>query len=179
MGEAVEHAAILPTIPAEEDLPLAEDAAHAIDGHAPVFQDVQVVVPELVLDEEGHLGPYDAQEAPGIGDGVERQVADDVGSGIVLAHLVARRREERQQDLQFRTATAQLFHQRASLLKLPKRCGMEPYIVCLRVHLLAQHPEGVALATPHLAHLLVELAGDGHAQKVEINDEVIHIRPVS
>ena len=91
MGEAVEHAAILPSVPAEEHLVGPEDGADAVGGYASVFEYVQVVVPELVLDEERHLGTYKAEEAPGVGDGVEGEVADDVGALVVLAHLIARR----------------------------------------------------------------------------------------
>jgi len=89
MGEAPEHVGILTTVPAEEDLVGSEDAGDAIDGDAAMAQDVQVVVPELVLDEERHDGSDGAQEAACVADGVEWQVADDVGTGIVLAHLVA------------------------------------------------------------------------------------------
>ena len=88
-GEALQHVGILTTIPAEEHLSGTEDAADAVDGNAPVLQDVQVVVPELVLDEERHHGTDGAQEATGIGNGVKGQVADDVGTLIVFAYLVA------------------------------------------------------------------------------------------
>ena len=88
-GEALQHMGVLTTIPAEEHLSGTEDAADAIDGNAPMLQDMQVVVPKLILDEERHHGTDGAQEATGIGDGVKGQVADDVGSLVVLAYLVA------------------------------------------------------------------------------------------
>ena len=59
VGEALQDAAILTSIPSEEHLSVAEDARHAVGGHAAMLQDVEVVVPELILDEEGHLGPYE------------------------------------------------------------------------------------------------------------------------
>ena len=114
----MEHTAILAAVPLEEYLVGTEDAADAIHGHVPVLQDVQVVVPELVLDEERHHGTDSPQEAARIGNRVERQVADDVGSLVVLAHLVAAGREERQQDFILRVVASQLFHEWSSLLKL-------------------------------------------------------------
>ena len=72
MGEAFQDASILLAIPAEEHLPFAEDTADAIYGHTTMLKDVQVVIPELVLDEESHLGPYGTQEATGVRNRVER-----------------------------------------------------------------------------------------------------------
>ena len=83
-----------------------------------VLQDMQVVIPELILDEIGLDRTYDPQESAGVGNRVERQVADDVGSLVVLAHLVAAGREERQQDFILRVVAPQLFHEWSSLLKL-------------------------------------------------------------
>ena len=64
----------------------------------------------------------------------------------------------------------QLFHQRTSLFKLTQRSSMEPNIPSLRVDMLAQVADSIALATPHLAHLLAEKACDDDAQLVEIDD---------
>ena len=83
-----------------------------------MLQDMEVVVPELVFDEESHHGTHGTQEAAGIGDGIEWQIGDDVGTVVVLAHLVARRREERQQSLILRMFTAQLLPDGAPLLEL-------------------------------------------------------------
>ena len=69
-GKASQHMSILPAIPAEEDLSGTEDAADTIDGNATMFQDVEIVVPELVLDEESHHRTNGTQEAAGVGDGV-------------------------------------------------------------------------------------------------------------
>ena len=98
-GEAFQHTPILPTIPAEEHLARTEDAAHAVGGHTAMFQDMEVVVPELILDEERHAGTHQSQEAARVAGGIKRQIADDVGSLVVLAHLIARWREECQQNL--------------------------------------------------------------------------------
>ena len=89
MGEALQYVSVLAAIPLEENLILAEDATHAVHRDIAVFQNVQVVVPKLILDEEGHFGAYDAQKSTRIGDGVEGKIADDVGTFIVLAYLIA------------------------------------------------------------------------------------------
>ena len=68
MCEAVEHTAILATIPLEEHLVLAEYARHTIYRHIAVLKYVQVVIPELVFYKERHNGAYCAQESAGIGN---------------------------------------------------------------------------------------------------------------
>ena len=170
MGKAVEHTTILTSVPTEEDLVRTENAGHAIDGYAAVFQDMQVVIPELVLDEERHHGADITQEATGIGDGVQRQVADDVGAGIILAYLIARRREECQQDFVLRMILSQLFDQRTALFELSQRGSMEPHVLGVGVDLLLQDADGLPFATPHLAHLFIKQACNDDAQLVDIND---------
>jgi len=90
-GEALQHIGIAAAIPAEEDLVGPEDARHAVGRHATMTEYVEIVIPELILDEERHHWSHRAQEAPCVADRVEREIADDVGSLIVFAHLVARR----------------------------------------------------------------------------------------
>ncbi len=69
---------------------------------------------------------------------------------------------------------ADALHQRSALLKLAERRRMKPYIPGIRIHLLLQYLESLTLATPHLAHLLIEKAGNGNAPKHEINDDIIN-----
>ena len=173
MGEAVEHTAILTAIPLEEHLIRTEDARYTIHGHSTVLENMHVVIPELVLDEESHHRTDGTKETTGVGDGVEGQVTDDVGPLVVLTHLIARRREKGEQDLVLRMVAAELFHQRASLLKLSQRGRMEPHVLRAGVYLLSEHTEGVALTAPHLTHLLVEATVDRHTQEIEIYDEVV------
>ena len=155
-GEARQHLGIVAAVPLEEHLVLAEDARHAVGGHATVLQHVEVVVPEFILDEEGHHRSDRAQEAAGIAHRVERQVADDVGALIVFSHLVARGREEGKQDFVFGMGGADALHQRAPLLKLSKRGGMKPDVFGCRIQSFADNPERFMLATPHLPHLLIK-----------------------
>ena len=83
-----------------------------------MLQDMQIVVPKLVLDEESHHRVDGTQETASVSDGVERQISDDISTFVVLAHLIARRREECEQDLILRMILAQLFHERAALFEL-------------------------------------------------------------
>ena len=90
MGEAIQHWSVLTSIPLEEHLIRAEDAGHAIDGHMTMLQDVQVVVPELVLDEKCHHRTNGPQETTGIGNGIEWQIGDDICAFVVFTYLIAR-----------------------------------------------------------------------------------------
>ena len=83
-----------------------------------VLQYVQVVIPELILDEKSHYWPHQPQESYGIDWRVDRQIADDVGTFVVLAHFIARRREKGEQNLVFGMLASQAFHDRPSLLEL-------------------------------------------------------------
>ena len=139
-----------------------------------MLQDMQVVVPKLVLDEECHLRTYGSQKAACIANGVEWQIADDVGTLVVLAHLIARGREERQQNLDIWMFALHLLHQRTALLELAQRGSMEPYVAGLGIYLLAKHTDGLALAVPHLTDLLVEKAVDDDTKLVEIDDDIVH-----
>ena len=170
MGETLQHVTVLTSVPAEEYLSRTEDAADAIDGYTTVFQDMQVVIPELVLDEERHHGTDGSQEATCIGNGVQRQVANDVGSGIVLAHLIARGREERQQDFVLGMILSQLFDQRTALFELSQRGSMEPHVLGVGVDLLLQDADGLPFSTPHFAHLFIKQARNDDAQLVDVND---------
>ena len=53
-----------------------------------MLQDMQIVVPEFVLDEESHHGTNRTQEPAGIGHRVDGQVGDNVGTLVILAHLI-------------------------------------------------------------------------------------------
>ena len=165
-GEARQHLGIAPSVPLEEHLVPAEDARHAVGGHTAVLQHMQVVVPELILDEERHHRAHRAQEAAGVAHGVERQVAHDVGARIVLPHLIARGREERKQDLVFGMDLAQTLHERTPLLELSQRGGVKPDVFGLGVKMFAQHAERGMLATPHLPHLLIEQRVDEDSESI-------------
>ena len=89
MCEAFQYATVLMTVPTEEYLIIAENAANTIHRYTTVLEDMQVVVPELVLNKERHLRTNGAQEATRIRDSVQREVADNISSLVVLTHLIA------------------------------------------------------------------------------------------
>ena len=130
MGETVQHARIAAPVPFEEYLSGAEDARHAVERHVTVLEHVEVVGPELILDEDGHHGTHRAQETARVADGVNRQIADDVGAGIILPHLITGGREERQQYLVLWVVAAEALDDGPSLLKLAKRRRVYPDVAC-------------------------------------------------
>ena len=67
-----------------------EDARYTIHRNMSVFQDMQIVIPELVLNEESHHRTDGTQETTGIGDRIQRQVADNVRTFVVLTYLITR-----------------------------------------------------------------------------------------
>jgi len=179
MGEAAQHLGIAPGIPLEEHLIGAENARDTIRGHSPMLQDVKVVVPKLIFDEERHLRPHDAQEATCVADRVQGKIADDVGSLVVFPHLIARWREKREQELVFRMFPTNALHERTPLLELAKRGRMKPYVPCAGFHLLVQDTESVVLATPHLPHFFAEQGGHPHPERVKVDYNLIHVRSVT
>ena len=90
MRETVQYTTILPTVPLEEHLFRTEDARYTIHRNMSVFQDMQIVIPELVLNEESHHRTDGTQETTGIGDRIQRQVADNVRTFVVLTYLITR-----------------------------------------------------------------------------------------
>ena len=139
-----------------------------------MVENVEVVIPELILYEESYLRLYEFQEPAGIGDSIDRQVADNVGTLIVLSHLISRGREEGEQNLIFGTVLTQILYDRAALFELAQRCCMNPDILCIGIHLLAQHSERISFSAPHLLHLFVEDTCDCNSQLHYVHYDVIH-----
>ena len=90
MSETTQHMTVLVAIPLEEDLIGAEDTRHAIHRNTTMTEDVEIVVPELVLYEECHHWAHGTQKATSIANGIEGQIADDVGTAVVLPDFIAR-----------------------------------------------------------------------------------------
>ena len=166
VGHELQHLGIVPAIPAEEYLVLAEDAAHAVEGDVMVLAAQDIVHPELILDEEGHLGLHMTEGAYDVARRIERQVADDVGSGIVLPHLVARGGEECEQNLILGMLAAETFHEGPSLLKLAERGGVEPDISGSGLHLLAQYSERIPMTLDDEPRLAMEWRDQEHGHLV-------------
>ena len=89
MSKAVQHATILPAVPLKEHLVRTENARYTINRHIPVFQDMQIIIPELILDEERHHRTDGPKETTGVRNGIQRQIGDDIGTLIILTYLIA------------------------------------------------------------------------------------------
>ena len=111
---------------AEEDRIAPKDGRHDVGADLAAAQFAQQVEPVFVFDEDCDFGTGDVEEPAGVARRVERQVEDVVGALVVLADLVARGREEGDEDLVFGTGLTDLFDDGASLLELPERRDMHP-----------------------------------------------------
>ena len=156
MCEASQHRTILISVPTEEDLAGTEDGTDAIDRHMAVTQDVEVVVPELILDEERLHRPHGTQETACVGEGIDGQVADEVCTVIVLPDLIARWREERQQYLALGMHVAILLNDGASLLKFSQRGSVKPCVFGIGINVTLQVSYSLTLTAPHLLDLIGE-----------------------
>ena len=174
MRKTTQHPRIATGIPSEEYLLRTEDTGHAVNRDISVLQNMQVIIPKLVLDEERHHRTYQTQETESIERRIKRQVANDVSSLVVLTHLVTRRRKEGEQYLILRMQLTKAFHNRTSLFKLAQRGSMKPQVSCIRVYLLSEQAECIALATPHLPDFAVKKTGDDNAQHVEIYGYIVN-----
>ena len=87
--QVLKHSGIGATVGAEEDLVGAEDGGDTVTGDAAPMQHVDVVAPKLIFDEICLADVCSFDEATRVARGVKRQIANDVGAFIVLAHLVA------------------------------------------------------------------------------------------
>jgi hypothetical protein len=116
--KTLQHVSILTSVPTEEYLVGTEYGAYAIYGNLPVTQNVQVVIPELVLYEKRRNGTHRTKETTCVGNGVDRQICYDVGTRIVLPYLVARRREEGKEDFVVGMFQTNAFYDGTSLFEL-------------------------------------------------------------
>ena len=77
-GEAFQHVGIAAAIPPKKDLVRTEDTRHTVGRHAAMTKDMEIVIPELILDEECHYWTDGAQKAARIAYGIKGEIADDV-----------------------------------------------------------------------------------------------------
>ena len=101
----------------EENLSVPEYAGYAVNPRSSLAHASEEEIPELVFDEDGDFRFDDVEESVGSSLGVERDIADDIGSFIVFPHFVARWGEEGEQDFVLRMVLPDEFHEWASLLK--------------------------------------------------------------
>ena len=157
MTEVTEHWAQHTAVRLKESLMLAEDARDEISGNLPTIQFLKDIAPELVLHEESENRLGDVEESSALGGLVIRQVANDVGTLVVLAYLIARRTEESLQNAILRILLAQCLDEWATLLEFTERSGMEPDVTSARILCLEFVHLGLQLLCPVLTAFLHQL----------------------
>ena len=115
--ETTERVAIRSADGAEEELTWTEDAGHKVGRDASAPQLIERVQPKLVLDKEGEGGADTVEETADAAWEIEREVAYDIGAGVVAADVVARGGEEREDDFVVGVALANGLKQGPPLLK--------------------------------------------------------------
>ena len=151
--ETAERVAIRSADGAEEELAGAENAGHKVGGDASASKLVERVQPKLVLDKEGEGGADTVEEGTDAAWEVEREVADDIGAGVVAADIVARGGEEREDDFVVGVALADGLKQGPPLLKLTERGGVKPNVARTGDDLLTQDVVNAPPPVDHLARL--------------------------
>ena len=151
--ETAERVAIRSTDGSEEELAGAENAGHEVGGDASAPKLVERVQPKLVLDKEGEGGADTVEEGADAAWEVEREVADDIGAGVVAADVVARGGEEREDDFVVGVALADGLKQGPPLLKFTERGGVKPDVARTRDDLLTQDVVNAPPPVDHLARL--------------------------
>ena len=154
--ETAERVAIRSADGAEEELAGAENAGHKVGRDASAPKLVERVQPKLVLDKEGEGGTDTVEEGADAAWEVEREVADDVGAGVVAADIVARGGEEREDDFVVGVTLADGLKQRPPLLKLTERGGVKPNVARTGDDLLAQDVVNAPPPVDHLARLPIK-----------------------
>ena len=173
--DAAQATGVVAAVPAEEHLVGAEDAAHAVDGDVAAVEHIDVVAPELVLNQHKHFGLCCFDKTTYRRGGVERQVAHHIGHIVVLAHFVARRGEEGEQDFAVGLLAAQALHKRPPLLKLAQRSSVKPHITLSFTNLVVKDAPRFVLAAHHQSGFPMTEAGEqAHDEGIEINAETVH-----
>ena len=151
--KTAERVAIRSSDGAEEELAGAENAGHKVGGDASAPKLVERVQPKLVLDKEGEGGADTVEETADAAWEVEREVAYDIGAGVVAADVVARGREEREDDFVVGVALANGLKQGPPLLEFTERSGMKPDVARTGDYLLTQNVVNAPPPVDHLARL--------------------------
>ena len=167
--ETAERVAIRSADGAEEELAGAENAGHKVGGDASAPQLVERVQPKLVLDKEGEGGADTVEEGADAAWEVEREVADNIGAGVVAADIVARGGEEREDDFIVGVALANGLKQGPPLLEFTERGGVKPDVARTGDYLLTQDVVNAPPPVDHLARLPIKRRSGMDGRCVEAN----------
>ncbi len=141
---------------AEEELAGAENAGHKVGRDASAPQLIERVQPKLVLDKEGEGGADMVEEGTDAAWEIEREVAYDIGAGVVAADVVARGGEEREDDFVVGVALANGLKQGPPLLEFTERSGVKPDVARTGDYLLTQNVVNAPPPVDHLARLPIK-----------------------
>ena len=153
----------------EEELRRAEDGGNDEDRDVPLFQSFQVIPPELVLDKDRCDGTCQLEETVHAPRRVEREIANHVRPCVMLAHLVARGREERQQQFVLRIGCFDLLHHGTALLELAQRGGVKPDVFLALLDSFAQDAFRLPLSGCHQPRFPVEQGDEPHHPREEVH----------
>ncbi len=151
--EIAERVAIRSADGAEEELTGAKNAGHKVGGDESAPKLVERVQPKLVLDKEGEGGADTVEEGANAAWEIEREVADNIGAGVVAADIVARGGEEREDDFVVGVALADGLKQGPPLLEFTERGGVKPDVARTGDDLLTQNVVNAPPPVDHLARL--------------------------
>ena len=154
--ETAERIAIRSADGAEEELTGTENAGHKVGGDASAPQLIERVQPKLVLDKEGEGGADTVEETADAAWEVEREVAYDIGAGVVTADVVARGGEEREDDFVVGVVLANGLKQGPPLLEFTERSGVKPDVARTGDYLLTQNVINAPPPVDHLARLPIK-----------------------
>ena len=171
--EAAERVAIRSADGVEEELTGAENAGHKVGGDASTPQLIERVQPKLVLDKKGEGGADTVEEGANAAWKVEREVADNIGAGVVAADVVARGGEEREDDFAVGVALADGLKQGPPLLEFTERGGVKPDVARTRDDLLTQDVVNAPPPVDHLARLRIKRRSGVDSRCVEADSRRI------
>ena len=159
----------------KEHLVGAEDRRNYIRIHSSFLELRKIIVPKLVLDENGSRRLHRIQKSPGIAAGVHRQIKHCVGTAVVLPKFIARRREKRQDDKTFRRHFPNPFYQRSCLLKLPYGRAVEPDSPSIpaSAHLLLNTAYDVLPTGHEECGLMIEKAQNPGTEEIHQNAYIV------
>ena len=140
----------------EEELAGTKNAGHKVGGDASAPQLIERVQPKLVLDKEGEGGADTVEEGADAAWEIEREVAYEIGAGVVAADVVARGGEEREDDFVVGVALANGLKQGPPLLEFTERGGVKPDVARTGDYPLTQDVINAPPPVDHLARLPIK-----------------------
>jgi hypothetical protein len=103
----------------------------------------KMVVPELILHKNGQLRTNDLNESFCIFFGIQREIGDNVGKGIIFSYRMTRWRKETYKDPVSGKVFFYLLQHGFSLLKFSGRGAVHPYQFIIILYLFLKFFENI------------------------------------